>query len=57
MTRVPLIPASNLGKYEQDPNLFFKAFEEQYLRIFKRLDALIAEEDINDWLVNTPKTF
>ncbi len=56
MNRKSLISPFNLSIYKEKPNLFWRAFEQQYLKMFRNIDALIDKEELSNWYIACTET-
>jgi len=56
MTREAYIVSEELIKYKNEPNLFYRAFELQYRKMFRSTDSLIDQEVLKDWFVEQVDT-
>lgn len=54
--REAYITPSQLQLYQEDPNIFWRAFEKQYRAIFHPLEYLIQKADPLKWVVNLEHT-
>jgi len=56
MSRKAYLTEKQLHEYAEEPNLFWQAFEDQYLTMFKPLDSLMKDERIENWFVESEHT-
>ena len=56
MPRAAYITPENLIRYKKEPNLFYRAFESQYRKMFRPTDWLIDQEVLEDWYVEEVDT-
>lgn len=57
MFKKSVLKPSDLSKYIEKPNLFWRAFSQQYKIMFRPLKYLLNHENIDDWFVTPQKTF